>query len=213
MTDSLSPSVTILMASYGRLELLKQAANSALNQRFENFEIIIVDDGSGEDVVEWLKQLESSEAKISVYYQSHQGVAAARANGVDKAVTDFVCILDSDDTLAPIALEKLVDAMLRRAGIELVFADIREIRTNGEPVIREYRQFDTTHSMIMATLMKPRVPFKHSGTLFRRQTALDMGSYDVNLPCKIDIELYLRFMEAGYLPEHVNENSCRFQNA
>ncbi len=211
MIDGSRPSVTILMASYGRLELLKQAVNSALGQRYENFEIIIIDDGSGEDVVEWLKQVESTEAKISVYYQSHQGVAAARANGVDKAETDFVCILDSDDTLAPIALEKLVDAMLRRAGIELVFTDIREIRTNGEAVIRSYRQFDTTHSMIMATLLKPRVPFKHSGTLFRRQTALDMGSYDVNLPCKIDIEFYLRFMEAGYLPEHVNETLVDFR--
>ena len=211
MTDSLSPSVTILMASYGRLELLKQAVNSALNQRFENFEIIIIDDGSGEDVVDWLKQLESTETKISVYYQSHQGVAAARANGVNKAETDFVCILDSDDTLAPVALEKLVDAMLRRAGIELVFTDIREIRANREPVIRKYRQFDATHSMIIATLVKPRVPFKHSGTLFRRQTALNLGSYDVNLPCKIDIDFYLKFMEAGYLPEHVNESLVDFR--
>ncbi len=108
------------MASYGRLELLKQAVNSTLGQRYENYEIIIIDDGSGEDVAGWLKQIESTEAKKSVYHQSHQGVAAARANGVDKAETDFVSILDSDDILAPGALETLVEAMLQSADIELV---------------------------------------------------------------------------------------------
>jgi len=216
MTDTLEknstqPSVAILIASYGRLEFLKDAVNSALNQRYPDFEIVIVDDGSDDDVIEWLQSLESSEPKVSVSYQSHQGVAAARANGVDKTRTDLVCILDSDDIFAPDALEKLVDAMCRRAGIELVFTNIREVRTNGEAVTRHYLQFDSTQAMIKATLLRPRVPFKHSGTLFRRQTALELGSYDVNLPCKIDIDLYLKFMKAGYLPEHVNQSLVDFR--
>ena len=216
MTDDsedsgLRPSVTILMASYGRLELLKESVSSALSQRYTNFEIIIVDDGSGDDVVEWLRRLESTEPKITVFYQNHRGVAAARAKGVAETKTDLICILDSDDVLVPIALEKLVDAMGRRTGIELVFTDIREVRTNGKAVIRNYNQFNSTRSMIMATLVRPRVPFKHSGTLFRRQTALELGSYDVNLPCKIDVDLYLKIMEAGYLPELVNQPLVDFR--
>jgi hypothetical protein len=65
--------------------------------------------------------------------------------------------------------------------------------------------------MIMATLLKPRVPFKHSGTLFRRQTALKLGSYDINLPCKVDVDLYLKFLKAGYLPEHVDQPLVDFR--
>ncbi len=209
--NSFPPSVTILMASYGRLEFLREAVNSALKQRYPNFEIIIVDDGSDDDVIEWLQLLDSREAKVSVFYQSHQGVAAARAHGVDKAATDLVCILDSDDIFAQNALERLVEALHRHAGIQLVYSDIREIRTNGEAVIRNYRQFDSTQAMVMATLLKPRVPFKHSGTLFRRKTALELGSYDTNLPCKVDIVLYLKFLKAGYLPEHVNQPLVDFR--
>ena len=199
------PAVTILMASYGRLEFLKDAVNSALNQHYPNYQILIVDDGSEPAVIEWLEMLESSEPGVSVVYQSHQGVAAARAKGLEKVETDLVCILDSDDRLAENALGTLIAAMSRHTGIHLVFANIREIRANGESGIRTYVQYNSSRAMTLATLMKPRVPFKHSGSLFRRQTALALGSYDINLPCKVDIDLYLKFMEADYLPEHVDE--------
>jgi glycosyltransferase involved in cell wall biosynthesis len=205
------PAVTILMASYGRLEFLKDAVNSALNQHYPNFQILIVDDGSEPAVIEWLQVLEASEPGVSVVYQSHQGVAAARAKGLEKAGTDLVCILDSDDWLAENALETLVAAMSRHTGIHLVFANIREIRPNGEAVVRSYRQYDSTRAMTMATLSKPRLPFKHSGSLFRRHTALALGSYDTNLPCKVDIDLYLKFLQAGYLPEHVDKALVEFR--
>jgi len=216
MKDSLEenssrPAVTILVASYGRLELLKGAVDSTLIQQYPNYEILIVDDGSEQEVIEWLQLLEASEPKVSVVYQSHQGVAAARAKGLEKARTDLICILDSDDRLAEDALDMLVDAMSRHTDIHLVFANIRQVRVNGETVIRRYSQYDSTRAMTLATLLKPRLPFKHSGTLFRRQTALALGSYDINLPCKIDIDLYLKFLKAGYLPQHVDKALVDFR--
>ncbi len=205
------PEVTILMASYGRLDFLKDAVNSALNQKYPNYQILIVDDGSAPEVVEWLQALESSEPCVKVVFQNHQGVAAARAKGLEQAETDLVCILDSDDRLAENALEILVAVMSRHSDIHLVFADIREIRPNGKAVVRSYCQYDSTRAMTMATLSKPRLPFKHSGSLFRRHTALALGSYDTNLPCKIDVDLYLKFLRAGYLPEHVDKALVEFR--
>ena len=209
--NSSQPAVTVLLASYGRLEFLKDAVNSALNQQYPNYGILIVDDGSSHEVIEWLRFLEVSEPKVSVVYQNHQGVAAARAKGLEKAGTDLVCILDSDDRLTRDALETLVDAMSRHAGIHLVFANIREVRISGEAVVRRYTQYDSTRTMTLATLLKPRLPFKHSGTLFRRQSALALGSYNINLPCKVDIDLYLKFLKAGYLPEHVDKALVDFR--
>jgi glycosyltransferase involved in cell wall biosynthesis len=199
------------MASYGRLEFLKDAVNSALNQHYPNYQILIVDDGSEPVVIEWLQALEASEPGVSVVCQSHQGAAAARAKGLEKAETDLVCILDSDDWLAENALETLVAAMSRHTGIQLVFANIRVFRANGESKIRNYVQYDSTRAMILATLLNPRIPFKHTGSLFRRQTALELGSYDSNLPCKIDVDLYLKFLQAGYLPEHVDKALVDFR--
>ena len=211
VSNSQQPSVTILMASYGRLELLKGSVESALNQQYENYDVLIVDDGSDDEIIKWLQQLELKQPKVSVVFQKHRGVAAARANGVEKAKAEFICILDSDDTLAPNALEMLVAAMCSTPGCQLVYCNIREIRTNGDEVIQQYHQFDSTRKMLMTTLLKPRLPFKHTGTLFRRQTALELGSYNVDLPCKVDIDLYLKFLKAGYLPVHVNEPLVDFR--
>ena len=205
------PSVTILMASYGRLELLKASVESALNQGYTNYEIVIVDDGSDDETISWLQRLASNETKISVYYQKHQGVAVARAYGVEKARTELICILDSDDILASNAVDTLVEVIHRSPGTHLVHSDIREVRDNGEVVIQRYRQFASTRAMVMATMLKPRVPFKHSGTLFRRQTALDLGSYNTDLPCKVDVDLYLKFLKAGYLPKLVSEPLVDFR--
>ena len=162
------PAVTILMASYGRLEFLKDAVNSALNQHYPNYQILIVDDGSEPAVIEWLEMLESSEPGVSVVYQSHQGVAAARAKGLEKVETDLVCILDSDDRLVENALETLVAAMSRHSGIQLVFANIRETRANGESEIRYYVQYNSTRAMTLATLWKPRVPLPGASRSIRR---------------------------------------------
>lgn len=205
------PEVTILLASYGRLEYLRQAVDSALRQNYANYRVLIVDDGSDDEVVEWLRRVEAREPGVSVVFQDHQGVAVARAAGVEQASTELICILDSDDMLTADALEILTGAMQRHAGTRIVFCNIREIRANGGENLQRYRQYDTPAAMIRATLLKPRLPFKHSGTLFHRQTALDLGSYDVRLPCKVDIDLFLKFLAAGYLPLHIDKALVDFR--
>lgn len=205
------PSVTVLMATYGRLELLQAAVSSALNQQYSNYQILIVDDGSDDETISWLRLLDKNEPIVSVYYQQHSGIAAARTFGVNKSKAEYICILDSDDILAPNALETLVEAICGNPGNQLVHCDIREVRANGDEVVQRYHQFSSTKAMTMATLVKPRVPFKHSGTLFRRQTALDLGSYNTDLPCKVDVDLYLKFLRAGYLPEVVSEPLVGFR--
>ncbi len=125
------PEVTILLASYGRLEYLRQAVDSALRQTYANYRVLIVDDGSDDEVVEWLHQLESRHPGIKVVYQDHQGVAVARATGVEQASTELICILDSDDMLRADALEVLTEALRQQPDSRIAFCNIRELRANG----------------------------------------------------------------------------------
>ena len=92
-----------------------------------------------------------------------------------------------------------------------VYSSIRELRPNGMIEVQKYPTFLTAHDMLRATLLTPRVPFKHSGTTFRRSTAIQLGSYDRDLPCKVDIDLYLKFLSAGYLPQLVPESLVNFR--
>ena len=103
-------------------------------------------------------------------------------------------------------VQTLVSAMARRDGIQLVVFQISA--KSGPTVAKIFANTCSTRptrAMIKATLLnRPRLPFKHSGSLYRRSTALELGSYDRDLPCKIDIDLYLKFLRANYLPEHVD---------
>lgn len=202
---------TILLASYGRLGLLQSAVESALAQTYENYEVLIVDDGSDEATRAWLLAAEQQHARVRVVFQDHQGVAAARARGVLESRSDLICILDSDDTLAPNALRRLCEVFQAHPDTAIVYSDIREIRPNGTTSLRRYPQFDTAEQMLWATLLRPRVPFKHSGTTFRRSVALELGSYDPALPRKVDIDLYLKFLSAGHRPRLIPEPLVNFR--
>lgn len=212
MTANAGPvAATVLIAAYGRLPLLKEAVASAVAQDHPSFEVLVVDDGSDAATRDWLRATESRERQLRVVFQPHQGVAAARANGVREARGELVCILDSDDHLVPQALSRLCAVFAADDGAVLAYTRIRELRPDGAAVVQAYPEFATAQSMLWATLLRPRVPFKHSGTMFRRRTALELGSYDPALPCKVDIDLYLKFLRAGHRPRLVAEPLVDFR--
>jgi glycosyltransferase involved in cell wall biosynthesis len=203
--------ITVLLAAYGRLPLLKESMASALAQSHPSFEVLVVDDGSDTDTQTWLRQVESEHDKLRVIFQDHEGVAVARARGVREARGELVCILDSDDALVPFALQRLSDTLTAHPNSLLAYSQIREIRPSGTAIVVTYPKFETARAMLWATLLSPRVPFKHSGTTFRREAAIALGSYDPELPCKVDIDFYLKFMRAGHQPFLIAEPLVEFR--
>ena len=207
MNDSRKPStarpsshnmrVTVLLASYNRPEYLGEAIDSALGQDYSDTEVLVVDDGSDHATRRWLERRAAAEDRLHVEFQGHSGVATARARGVELATGDLVTILDSDDLLCLDAVSRIVDIFQRCPKTALVYSHIDELMPNGEIRRRVYPRFRTNRTMMWATLLSPRVPFKHSGTTFRRTEALAMGSYDRGLPCKVDIDLFLKYISNG----------------
>jgi glycosyltransferase involved in cell wall biosynthesis len=203
--------MSIVMASYQRLSLLKSAVGSALAQDYPHYEVLVVDDGSDEDTRAWLRAAEQRDIRLRIVFQEHQGIAAARARGVAEARGDLVCILDSDDMLVPTALRRMREEVERHPQAVLFHTGIKELRPGGAARVVAYPVFESARSMLWATLLRPRVPFKHSGTLFRRSTAIELGSYNRDLPCKVDIDLYLKFLRAGHRPQLIAEPLVEFR--
>ncbi|MFO8053073.1 MAG: glycosyltransferase [Candidatus Omnitrophota bacterium] len=89
------PFFSIIIPTYNRKHFLKIAIDSVLNQTFDNYELIIVDDGSTDYTKNFIKSYKTP--KLRYYYQQNQGPASARNLGVVKAKGEFICFLDSDD--------------------------------------------------------------------------------------------------------------------
>ena len=92
------PSVSVVIATYNRANFLPETIDSVLNQRFQDFELIVVDDGSTDNSREGLRRYEP---RVRYIYQENHGPSAARNLGVRHAKGAWIAIQDSDDLCAP----------------------------------------------------------------------------------------------------------------
>lgn len=103
---SAAPKVSVIIPLYNKAPYIKRALDSVLAQTVQDFEVVVVNDGStdgGEKIVE-----ELNDSRIRLINQKNQGVSAARNNGVDAAKAELVAFLDADDEWLPEFLETIL---------------------------------------------------------------------------------------------------------
>lgn len=98
--------VTIVIPCYNDKDFIEETLNSVLKQTFQDFQIIIVDDGSNKSTKEVLKKI--NHPNVSILEQENGGLSNARNNGFKKATGKYILSIDSDDTLDASFLEKAV---------------------------------------------------------------------------------------------------------
>ena len=104
------PFFSIIIPLYNKEKYIKRSINSILNQSFQNFEVIVVDDGSTDNSISILKSIK--DARICIYSRKHKGVSFARNFGIRKAKGKYITFLDADDryiTSFLMTIYKLID--------------------------------------------------------------------------------------------------------
>jgi glycosyltransferase involved in cell wall biosynthesis len=96
------PFFSVIIPTYNREKFLKIAVRSVLEQTLDDYELIIVDDGSTDNT---RKMCEGLDARIKYIYQENKGPAAARNRGIQESKGAFICFLDTDDRYRPNKLE------------------------------------------------------------------------------------------------------------
>lgn len=100
------PRLTIIIPSYNAETFLPRCLDSIMSQDFDDFEVIVIDDGSTDGTAAILKRRKADNLRI--ISQANRGMATARNRGLDKATGEYVMFVDSDDRLCPNALATLV---------------------------------------------------------------------------------------------------------
>ena len=98
--------VSVIIPLYNKARYIKRAVQSVLNQTFENFELIIVDDGSTDESLEIVRGI--TDDRLRVIQQANAGPGAARNRGMDESSGEFLAFLDADDEWTPHFLERTV---------------------------------------------------------------------------------------------------------
>lgn len=181
--------ITILITSYNYGPYIARALDSAFNQSFdrEQFEVLIVDDGSTDETLDILTSLGES---ARVIQQSNSGLASACNTGINSAKGEYLIRLDADDELHPNSILHCFQILEDEPQIGLVYTDRTEVDILSGT--RETRQVGTGN---IYDIIAP-------GIMFRTQTLKDLGSYNHLYWEEHDLMIrYLRQNQAHYLAE------------
>ena len=108
------PLVSVIIPFYERVDWLKEAIESVLAQTYKNIEILVVNDGSKENVDSLLEEYGN---KIKYIYKKNGGPATARNLGIEKSTGDYIAFLDSDDLWLPKKTERQIEVMEKNNAI------------------------------------------------------------------------------------------------
>ena len=128
------PLVSVVMPSYNRANFVGNAIDSILNQTYNDFEFIIVDDGSTDSTSEVLQKYAAKDKRVVLLRQNNQGAAAARNAGVDKAKGKYIAFMDDDDISLPNRLDKQVAFLEKYPDYSACICEMKLIDMNGKPI-------------------------------------------------------------------------------
>ncbi len=180
------PAVSVVIPFRSRIEWLREAVRSVLDQTWDDFEVIVVDDGSDETGA---PSLGFDEPRMRYIRQDHKGRSAARNNGIALSRGSLVAFLDSDDLFLPTKLERQVAMMRANPGCLMS-------HTSYERVGAEGRGIDVVASGRCTGVVYPRVVLRcpiATPTVMVRREVFDQGArFEESLDVGEDIVLWAR---------------------
>jgi glycosyltransferase involved in cell wall biosynthesis len=122
--------VSVIIPAYNAMNYLPETLKSVLRQTFTDFEILIIDDGSSDNLVQWVSQL--VDPRIKLISQNNQGVSVARNTGITHAQGEFIAFLDADDLWEATKLEKQLHTLEDNPAVGLVYTWTAFIDQSGK---------------------------------------------------------------------------------
>jgi glycosyltransferase involved in cell wall biosynthesis len=182
------------MSVYNGLPYLEKAIESILEQTFQDFEFLIIDDASTDGSREKLRELESQEDRIRlILHSKNRGLGYSLQEGVHKARGDWIARMDDDDVSCPSRLEKQIGYLNAHPEIDVLGSWAVDIDGEGNKL--DERTYPIDHSEIARLIWTN--PIIHPTAIFRKAAVESVGSYDPTVRKRQDYELWFRCLEGG----------------
>jgi len=190
--------ISIIIPVYNRIEELKRAIQSVLNQTYKYFELIIVDDGSEYDIRNIVNKFSDNRIKY-LRNDENKGVSYSRNKGIKSSNFNLIAFLDSDDEWIKTKLEEQIKYLNNNPNIRLVHTDEIWIK-NGKKINQKKRHKKSGGDIFIRSLELCLI--SPSSVLLKKDLFNDYGYFDENLIVCEDYDLWLRitaFEEIGFI--------------
>lgn len=191
--------ISVIIPVYNRSTYLKKALDSVKCQKGVQFEIIIVDDNSTEDLSLIIKKYQC----VYIKNTENKGAQYSRNKGAEISRYPYIAFLDSDDVWhCNNKLKSQLEIIRNNSSISLVYTPLRLINENDE-IIREAASdngIKTINNPLNAMLSKDFIG-TYSSVLIRKDVFFSVGRCDEKLPARQDWDLWLRLSEKGGIVE------------
>ncbi len=185
------------MSVYNSENYLVQTIESVLNQTFQDFEFIIIDDGSQDSSFDTLKSFAAKDNRINVTSRENRGIPRTRNEMLNKAQGEFIAVMDSDDIALPDRLALQVAFLQQNPEVVCVSGAFEIIDDRGRFLTRlELPEHDDE---IQRLALAGHCSIWHPCAMFRREAALKVGGYEESMPSSHDLDLWLKLGEVGKL--------------
>lgn len=180
--------VSIIVPAYNHAQFLDEALTSVYNQSYANWECIIVNDGSSDNVEEVAKQWTDKDSRFRYYSQENKGVSSTRNLGIKNAEGTYILPLDADDKIASRFIELAVGAFENDVSLKLVYCKAEKFGAeNGLWKLEPYT---------LKGLAKENMIF--CSAMYHKTNWKTLGGYDVEMKSGLeDWEFWIHLLKDG----------------
>jgi len=184
---SINPKVTVYLVNYNYGQYIEQAIESVLQQTLQDFELLVIDDGSKDNSYDVISKYAHHEKVITVF-QENKGLNRTNNVALDLAKGEYIMRLDADDYLDEHALELMANYLDRRPSVGLVFPDYYHVDKDGHVLdMMRRHNFDE--------VTQKDQPAHGACTMIRRDNLLTLDGYDESFRCQDGWDLWVRFTQ------------------
>jgi len=199
---------SIIIPLYNKAEYIDRAILSVLNQTYQNFELIVVNDGSTDNSIQEVNRF--TDNRISLIDQINQGVSVARNNGINKAIYKYIAVLDADDSWEASFLLELNNLINLFPDAGLYGLNSFYHYENGKVSSQNYdwlfngKKNGIINDFFMLFSKLGKSPFPNSGTCFPIEVFRELGGYHAGIKITEDSDFWCRIALTRKVAFHIN---------
>lgn len=195
------PKVSVVIPAYNAMSYLPETIENVLQQTLEDFEAIVVNDGSSDGIERWFSET-VTDPRVTLISQANQGPASARNMGIQRCQGRYIAFLDADDLWEPDKLRKQVEILDEDPTAGVVYTWVSYIDRHGRTTGRIRK--NAAEGRVWSALIQHNIIECGSVALVRRECFEKVGLFDESLRSLEDLDMWLRLAQ-HYLFRRISE--------